>query len=316
MTKSAVSEAVATDAETPVVSCDDLVKSFGRVEAVRGVRFAVRPGETVAVLGPNGAGKSTTVHMMLGLFPPDAGSIELFGMPPEKAVRAGRVGAMLQEGQLVPRVTVGELVGFVAGTYGSQAPAVSHTLELARIADLAGRRVDKLSGGQMQRVRFALALAGGARLVVLDEPTAALDVESRRELWKAMRDYAGKGNTVVFTTHYLEEADDNADRIIVIAQGKVIADGPAEEIKKAAGGRTVAFRHEDQDLDGLAGLPGVNEVRVLHGRVVLTTTDSDATVAALAGAGVPMRDLEVAGADLEDAFVALTSASAEGGAGR
>jgi len=169
------------------------------------VDLRIARGETVALLGRNGAGKSTTIALLLGLTEPDEGRVELFDGPPEASVRAGRVGAMLQEGRAVPRVTVRELVTFVAGRYPAPMP-VARALEPAGIADLAGRRVDRLSGGQTQRVRFAVALAGNPALIVLDEPTAALDVEARHAFWASMRSYARLGHTVLFSTHHLEIA--------------------------------------------------------------------------------------------------------------
>ncbi|MET7284801.1 ABC transporter ATP-binding protein [Streptomyces sp. NPDC005573] len=287
------------------VSFTGAVKTYGAVRAVDGIDLEMASGETVALLGRNGAGKSTTIAMLLGLLAPDAGSVELFGAEPERSVRAGRVGAMLQEARPVPRVTVGELVGFVASRYPAPMP-VPHALELAGIADLAGRRVDRLSGGQAQRVRFAVALAGDPALLVLDEPTAALDVEARHAFWASMRSYAQRGHTVLFSTHYLEEADDHADRIVVIDRGRIVADGTGDELRRAAGGSLVSVELAGRDPDGLALLPGVRSVEVRGTRVRLRTDDSDATVIALAGLDA-IRGLEVAPASLDDAFLALTS---------
>ncbi|CAM5639040.1 ABC transporter ATP-binding protein OS=Streptomyces tendae OX=1932 GN=GUR47_10940 PE=4 SV=1 [Streptomyces tendae] len=290
---------------SPAVSLRGAVKAYGDIRAVDGVDLRIERGETVALLGRNGAGKSTAIALLLGLCPPDAGSVELYGGPPEGAVRAGRVGAMLQEARAVPRVTVGELVAFVAGRYPAPMPA-GQALELAGIAPLAGRRVDRLSGGQVQRVRFAVALAGRPDLLVLDEPTAALDVEARHAFWESMRACARRGSTVLFSTHYLEEADAYADRILVVDLGRVVADGTGDELRRAAGGSRVVV-----DLAGLpAGdptlLPGVRSVEIRGDRALLRTEDSDATVTALAGLGA-VRGLEVAPASLDDAFLALTT---------
>ncbi|MFI6081061.1 ABC transporter ATP-binding protein/permease [Streptomyces sp. NPDC051217] len=197
-------------APAPAVSIEGAVKSFGAVRAVAGLDLGIARGETLALLGRNGAGKSTTLNLLLGLDEPDSGRVRLFGDTPERAVRSGRVGAMLQDGGPVRRTTVRELVSFVASTYPHPLP-VSEDLHLAGLTELAARRVDKLSGGQWQRVRFAVALAGNPELIVLDEPTAALDVEARRAFWTSMRAYARRGNTVLFSTHYMEEADDNAE---------------------------------------------------------------------------------------------------------
>jgi ABC-2 type transport system ATP-binding protein len=186
---------------------------------------------------------------------------------------------------------------------------VAEALELAGIAELAGRRVDRLSGGQTQRVRFAVALVGNPALIVLDEPTAALDVEARYAFWDSMRAYARRGHTVLFSTHYLEEADANADRIVVIDHGRIVADGTGEQLKRAAGGSLVAFDLAGSGTDGLAALPGVVSVEVRGDRARLRTDDSDATVIALAERGA-IRALEVAPASLDDAFLALTSSDA------
>lgn len=306
------------------VSFTGVAKSFGAVRAVDGIGLDIPRGETVALLGRNGAGKSTTIGLLLGLDEPDAGTVRLFGGPPSRAVAAGRVGAMLQDGRPIRRVTVRELVAFVASTFPDPLP-VAEALGLAGLTDVADRRIDKLSGGQLQRVRFAVALAGGPELIVLDEPTAALDVEARRSFWGSMRAYAERGNTVLFSTHYLEEADTNADRIVVIDHGRIVADGTSELIKGSVGGHLVSFDLPD-DLAGepaepagqpagqgaglgteerLGLLPGVISVEIRGRRARLRTDDSDATVVALAGLDA-IRRLEVAPATLEDAFLALT----------
>lgn len=285
------------------------VKAFGGIRAVDGVDLEIARGETVALLGRNGAGKSTTISLLLGLNEPDEGTVELFGGPPEQSVRAGWVGAMLQEARAVPRVTVRELVSFVAGRYPAPL-SVAEALELAGLADLAGRRVDRLSGGQTQRVRFALALAGNPALIVLDEPTAALDVEARHAFWDSMRAYARRGHTVLFSTHYLEEADAHADRILVIDHGRIVADGTGEQLKRSVGGNLVSFDLGGRGTQGLALLPGVRSVEVRGDRALLRTDDSDATVLALAELGA-IRALEVVPASLDDAFMALTSHALE-----
>lgn len=287
-----------------------VAKSFGAVRAVEGIDLEVGRGETVALLGRNGAGKSTTIAMMLGLQRPDGGRVELFGTTAEQAVLDGKVGAMLQEGQLIPRVTVAELVGFVAGTYPHPLP-VDEALDLAGLTGLGRRRADKLSGGQAQRVRFALALAGNPELVVLDEPTAALDVEARRAFWESMRAYARRGNTVLFSTHYLAEADENADRIVVIDRGRIVADGSGGRIKQLVGGNLVSFDLAGSATDSLAQLPGVTSLEIRGDRAFLRTTDSDATVIALAQRGM-VRNLHVAPVSLEDAFLTLTDDRADG----
>ncbi|MEU0402348.1 ABC transporter ATP-binding protein [Streptomyces sp. NPDC006197] len=287
------------------VAFTGVTRSFGPVRAVDGIDLTIRRGETVALLGRNGAGKSTTIGLLLGLDEPDGGEVRLFGDTPARAVAAGRTGAMLQDGRPVPRVTVRELVTFVARTYPEPMP-VAEALALAGLTELADRRVDRLSGGQVQRVRFAVALAGNPELVVLDEPTAVLDVEAREVFWDSMRGYARRGNTVLFSTHYLEEADAHADRIVVIDSGRVLADGTGEELKRAAGGGFVVFDLAGGPSEGLDLLPGVTSVEIRGDRARLRTADSDATVRALAERKA-IRGLEVAPVSLNDAFLALTT---------
>jgi ABC-2 type transport system ATP-binding protein len=287
------------------VKLTGVTKTFGAVRAVDGIDLSIAPGETVALLGPNGAGKSTTINMMLGLLEPTSGQIEMFGRSPQQAVRDGRVGAMLQDAGFVPNATVREMVDLARAVYPKPLPT-DEVLRIADLTDIAGRRLDKLSGGQSQRARFAFALAGNPDLLMLDEPTSAMDVASRQAFWAAMRSYAAGGKTILFATHYLEEADDFADRIIVVAGGRVIADGTGAQIKKVVGGRTVSFGLEGAGSAGLGGLPGVNAIEIRGERAYLRSDDSDATVRALVSSGRPFADLEIAGAGLEEAFLALT----------
>ncbi|GAA5189452.1 ABC transporter ATP-binding protein [Rugosimonospora acidiphila] len=287
----------------------EVSKSFGDVRAVDRLDLTIAEGETVALLGPNGAGKSTAIGMMLGLSGPDSGTVELFGTAPRRAVAAGRVGAMLQDAGTVPNATVRELVELARALYPGPLPT-DRILRTAGLTELANRRLDKLSGGEAQRARFAFALAGDPRLLVLDEPTAAMDVSTRQQFWDAMRRYSAAGHTVLFATHYLEEADQYADRVVVVARGRVVADGSGTQIKALTGGRTVAFDLAGEATSGLDQLPGVRAVQVRGDRASLRSDDSDATVAALVRSGRCFANLEVTGAGLQDAFLALTSAEA------
>lgn len=298
------------NATTDAVAFAGVVKTFRPgsdrpVRAVDGLDLSIAPGQTVALLGPNGAGKSTTIAMLLGLMPPDSGGVELFGGSPSAAVQAGRVGSMLQEGKLPSNTRVGELVDFMRSLYPDPLPR-DEVLATAGLAELAGRPVDRLSGGQTQRMRFALALAGRPDLLVLDEPTVALDVEARQEFWASMRAYTGRGNTVLFSTHYLEEADEQADRIVVLGAGRLLADGSPEQIKRGVAARTVSLDVGECPVAELEELPGVVSVRLRGGRATLRTRDSDATVAALVRAHGGVTNLDVRGADLQEAFLALT----------
>jgi len=282
-----------------------LTKSYGAVQAVRGVDISVAAGETVALLGPNGAGKSTTIDMLLGLTRPDEGRVELFGMPPSDAIAAGAVGVMLQTGGLIRDLSVRELITMMAALY-AEPLGVDEVLDVTGLGDIADRRTQKLSGGEAQRTRFALALVSNPELLVLDEPTVALDVQSRHDFWAAMRGFAARGKTVVFATHYLEEADAYADRVVLMSLGRVVADGPPTEIKARVGRRLIRATLAEADLADLAGLPGVVAVD-RHGQTVeLRCTDSDAAVRALLAAYPGARNLEIQGAGLEEAFLELT----------
>jgi len=301
-----------TNAAGPGIVLSRLSKSYGNVRAVRSVDLAIAPGETVAILGPNGAGKTTTIEMVLGLTRPDSGTVTLFGKSPAQAVAAGAVGGMLQTGALVEYLSVRELVTMVASVYPRPLP-VEHAMRLAGVTEFAERRTNKLSGGQTQRVRFAIALVSNPDLFMLDEPTAAVDVEGRREFWASIRAVAAEGKTVIFATHYLEEADAYADRIVLMARGRIVADGPATEIKAKVSGRIIRATIPDADPAGpadtavLAALPGVTNAERHGEAVILTCADSDLTLRALLSRFPAARDIEVAGAGIEEAFMALTA---------
>ncbi|MFF4701150.1 ABC transporter ATP-binding protein [Streptomyces chattanoogensis] len=319
MTTTATTTAIAARAadRAPVVSFRGVGKSYGAVRAVADLDLELYPGETVALLGPNGAGKSSTLDLLLGLRSPDSGSLSLFGTTPQRAIEQGRVGAMLQSGGLMEGVKVKELVGLARDLHPRAYP-LDRIMATAGITDIADRMVDKLSGGQEQRVRFALATAGANDLIVLDEPTTGMDVSARQTFWGTMRQQAEQGRTVLFATHYLEEADEIADRVIVLHRGRVLADGTAAEIKARAGARRVSFDLEGPiDRDALHGLPFLTALEISGGgrgdgsrhTVRIQSQDADATVHALYGLGAYPHHLEVSGLGLEQAFIALTTAS-------
>jgi ABC-2 type transport system ATP-binding protein len=301
--------------ETFAIQLEGLEKSFrtpkGVVAAVRGVDVSIRAGEIVALLGPNGAGKSTTIDMLLGLTKPDAGTVRVLGRTASDATRAGVVGVMLQMGSLLRDLSVRELVTMVASLYPAPLD-VDEVLHLVGIDPIANRRTQKLSGGETQRVRFALALVSDPELLVLDEPTVAMDVESRHAFWMTMREFAGRGVTVLFATHQLEEADAHADRAVLLAEGRVVADGPTNEIKAVAGRRTIRATVPDVSLTALM-LPGVESVDRRGESVILHCTDADLALRGLLEGFPEARGIEVAGAGLEEAFLELTSAN--GGSG-
>jgi len=277
-------------------------KRYGDVTAVAGVDLSVPAGQITALLGPNGAGKSTTVDILLGLRSPDAGQVRVYQRSPRQALDEGLIGAVLQDGKLPTGTRVGELLRAIAALHRQPLP-VDQAARRAGVADILARRTDRLSGGQAQRVRFALALLGDPALLVLDEPTAGLDVQARRDFWRSVREYGG---TVLFSTHYLEEADEMADRIVVLDRGRVVADGSAAAIRAAAGARQVRCTLPDVADDVLAALPGVSTVE-RHGAVVLLRcADSDALVRALLVSYPEAADIEVAAAPLSEAFLTLT----------
>jgi ABC-2 type transport system ATP-binding protein len=281
-------------------------KQYGSLKAVDRLTLELRSGETVALLGPNGAGKSTSLDMLLALRKPTSGSIRIFGRDPYRIVKTGRVGAMLQSGGLMPEVTVQELVTLVAGLHPRPVP-VNTTLRRAGIESIADQRVDKLSGGQTQRVRFALAIAGECDLIVLDEPTAAMDVETRQRFWASMKEEVAEGKTLLFATHYLEEADQAADRILVINRGRLLADGTPAEIKARAGAKRISFRLDNVNEAFLLGLPGLVSLDIRGDVVHLQSKDSDSTLYAILDGGYRPHEIEVTSLGLEQAFLAITA---------
>ncbi|TFV91250.1 ABC transporter ATP-binding protein [Blastococcus sp. CT_GayMR16] len=288
----------------PALEISALTVRYGDIVAVADLDLTIPAGSTVALLGPNGAGKSTIVNAVLGLLPVATGAVQILGRDPHEAVRAGCVGAMLQHGGLPSETKVGEVLALVRRSFPQQW-ALDDLLVTAGIDGLLGRPVEALSGGQRQRVLLALALAGAPPLLLLDEPTSAMDVEGRRAFWTTMRGLAERGHTVVFATHHLDEADAVADRVVVIADGRVIADGSAAQVKSGVAGRTISFTADPgRRLDGL---PAVSAVTWHGDTVTLATADADATLRALLSDDGSLPDLEVRGASLEDAVLSLTS---------
>jgi ABC-2 type transport system ATP-binding protein len=290
----------------PAVELSGVRRRFGEVTAVADLSFQVGRGETVALLGPNGAGKTTVLEMMLGLRRPDTGVISVLGTSPSVASAGARVGAMLQEGGLPPGAKVAELVDVVRRLY-PRPLALADTLRLSDLEQLAGRRVERLSGGEQQRVRLALALAGWPELLVLDEPTAAMDVATRRSFWAVAGEYVADGRSLVFATHRLDEADEVAGRVVVVAGGRLVADGAPAALKARAGRSAVMrFSGDGVPLEILERLPAVDGIELVRGRVTLRTADRDRTIRALLDTVPELDDLEVAGTRLEEAFLELT----------
>ncbi|WP_066934767.1 ABC transporter ATP-binding protein [Microtetraspora fusca] len=290
----------------PAVAVRGLRKHYGEVRAVDGVDLVIAPGEVVALLGPNGAGKSTTVDLMLGLASPDEGEVALLGLPPREAMVKGGVGVMLQEAALLDDVTVRETLEVIAGLHRTPMP-VDEALRRAGVEELGDRRGALLSGGQKQRVRFAMAVVSDPDLLVLDEPTAAMDVESRRDFWRSMRDFTDTGRTVLFATHYLEEAEAYADRVVFMRAGKVVADGPVAMVLASVGGRVLRATVPGARLEGLLGLPGVTTAELRGERAELHCSDPDRVLRELLAVHPAARDVEIRALGLEEAFVRLTA---------
>lgn len=296
-----------------------LRRTFGDVVAVDGIDLVVDPGEVVAVLGANGAGKTTTIEMLLGMRTPTAGNVTVLGgAPTDRAVRA-RVGAMLQDTDAPGSLTVAEVVDLVGAYHPVRLPTA---LALARadLAEHARRRVSQLSGGQRQRLSFAIALVGDPDLLYLDEPTAALDVAARVELWEHVRAFAALGRTIVYSTHNLSEVQGTASRVVVIDRGRIIADGTPDEVRRLVEGSTVVLRTDAPAsvLRALPGLRGVDDPLGAEGatavrRVTLHVVDPVTALRVLLTSDAHVSALEVATASLEDAFFALTGGSGPAG---
>jgi len=313
MTVTAQEAAGTTGSGRLAVDLNGVVKRFGAVTAVDGIDLQIRAGEVVALLGPNGAGKTSTVDMLLGLSQPTRGSVQVYGRAPHEAVALGLVSAVMQTGGLLKDYTVEETVRLTAILFARPPQTVTVALERAGIADIGKRLVGKCSGGQQQRLRFAMALLPDPELLILDEPTTGMDVNGRHDFWTAIREDARGGRTVIFATHYLEEADAYADRVVFVRRGRVVADGTAAEVKAMASGRTIRATMTAPDEAALAAIPGVESVELRGETVLLHARESDAIARHLLNE-TDARDLEITSRNLEQAFLALTADDAPGSA--
>jgi ABC-2 type transport system ATP-binding protein len=287
--------------DAPAVELSNVSKRFGEVQALQEVSFTINAGEVVAVLGPNGAGKTTSISIMLGTRLPNAGKALLFGMQPRDLRARKRIGVMLQESGVPGMLKVEEIVELFGAYYPRPLPA-AQAIAMAGLQEKAKNLVKDLSGGQRQRLYFALAVCGNPDVLFLDEPTVGMDVEGRRHFIDEIGNLARLGRTVVLTTHYLEEADQLARRVIVIDRGRIIADSTPAEIKSRVAGKRITFTTTQQLPEGLP----LTGLRVEGTRVRLLTNEPESVLRELFSRGIEMQQLEVSGADLEEAFVAMT----------
>ena len=280
-------------------------KRMGNALALDDLSLGIRPGEVTALLGPNGAGKTTAVGILTGRLLADSGDADLFGLDPRRPNARARLGVMLQSAALPDVLTVGELVALQSGYFAQPRP-VTETLSLAGLVDLEGRRAGALSGGQSRRLQFALAICGRPDLLILDEPTTGLDADARRSLWSTVREAAGRGAAVLLTTHYLEEAEALADRIVVIAQGRIVADGTTADIRAGTAGATIRCRTRLPE-EVLVQLAGVRSASRSGGQVRMVSRDAVETVRALFKRTDDCADLRIEAVSLEDALSTLTA---------
>ena len=293
-----------TQVRTTIATLKNITKRYGQVTAVDRLSLDIRRGEVLALLGPNGAGKTTSVNLLLGLAWPTSGTVELFGRAPREVAARRRIGAMLQGAQLGGHARVAEMIALQSGYYLHAMP-VAEVIRTAGLDGLENRPAAKLSGGQKQRLLFALAICGNSELLFLDEPTVGLDVEARRGFWASIRQLKADGRSIVLTTHYLEEADALADRIVVINRGRIVAEGTPAEIKS-----TVAQRHirciTKLNAAQIKMLSGVTSVVLDGEHLDIVAERPESVLAEMLRFDPALHDLEVTGAKLEEAFLALT----------
>jgi ABC-2 type transport system ATP-binding protein len=290
--------------DAPAAQLTDAVKKYGAVEALKGVNLSIESSQVVAVLGPNGAGKTTAISLLIGLRKPTSGKAHLFGLDPTDLSARSRVGIMLQESGVPQMLKVNEIIDLFRTYYPRPMPR-DKAVAMAGLEEKANALVKELSGGQRQRLYFALAICGDPEVLFLDEPTVGMDVEGRRSFIDRIAEFAAMGRTVVLTTHYLEEADQLAKRVVVIDRGQVIADATPAEIKSKVAGKRVRFVASLAE-DGLAGLP-VSSASVKDRHVQFLTNEPENVLRELFRRGVDITELEVSGADLEEAFISLTT---------
>jgi len=302
--ENAAGAAKAVAAGQPIAALAGVSKKYGATTALNGLNLSLHAGEVVALLGPNGAGKSTAVRLMLGLASPTSGTVRIFGGDPREAASRTRVGAMLQVARVTDTLRVRDHIDLFRSYY-PRPLAVAEIVRIAQLHGIENKLFAELSGGQKQRMLFALALCGDPDLVFLDEPTLGMDIETRHNLWREVRALADRGKTVLLTTHYLEEADTLADRIIVINRGHVVSEGTPADTKRMSGGRRIKCSTDLTDAF-LSSLEGVTAIERSGTVVTVTATHAESVVRAMLLADDRLANLEIAAPALEDAFLALT----------
>jgi len=281
-------------------------KQFQQHRAVNDISFTVKRGEAIAILGANGAGKTTTILLMLGLLQPTNGTVRLFQSDPKVKEVREKIGSMLQETSVMDSLKVKEIIPLVQSYY-------PHPLSSDQLLSITGlskqewnKRTEKLSGGQKRRLHFAIALAGNPELIFLDEPTVGMDINARKAFWKTVEELKSQGKTIIFTTHYLQEADEAAERIIMISDGKIVGDGTPEQLKAKWTKKTISFKETaDYSLDMYKSIPFVEEVAREKGRISLVTVDSDKTIYHIFEMKLKIQDIEIQQGKLEEAFSKL-----------
>lgn len=295
-----------------VIRLTNVSKSFQQKTAVNHINFSINKGEIVAILGPNGAGKTTTISMILGLLKHSTGSIQIFGLPPKNKNVREKIGVMMQEVSMMPGLKVHEILTLIRSYY-------PNSLSLDELIELTGLTnqdlktlADKLSGGQKRRVSFALALAGNPDLIIFDEPTVGMDISSRNRFWQTIHALAKQGKTILFSTHYLQEADDAAERILLFKDGTIVADGTPSEIKSKITNQTVSFiLNPDPSYEKLYQYPEIQQITRNNGRVYVHSTNADKVLAILFEEKLGAHDIQIERGRLEDAFEQLTSTNKE-----
>ncbi|KFF55414.1 ABC transporter ATP-binding protein [Bacillus subtilis] len=294
------------------VSVSNVTKQFQQKTAVNNISFSMKKGEIAAILGPNGAGKTTVISMILGLLKPTKGEIKLFNRVPDDQQVREQIGVMLQEVSVMPGLKVNEILELFRSYY----PNPLSLNELVSLTALTKEdlktKAEKLSGGQKRRLSFALALAGNPELLIFDEPTVGMDTSSRHRFWQTIHGLSDQGKTIIFSTHYLQEADDAAQRILFFADGRLVADDSPMQIRSRIQKQSVSFAlHSDESLEKLSRHPEVERVFRRHQRIIIQTSNTDKVLALIFQENIPARDIRIEHGTLDEAFRRLADGNRE-----